>query len=248
MRDGYQGQVDGRWTTGEGRSARGCFNGAMEQRRAYWDDTHLYEVDTEVIAVCDEPTPGIAVREGIVHPKGGGQPDDAVTVDDGPAAVSKDDTTVWLHPEGTLPTVGESVHVAIDPEVRRRHAALHSAGHLLDACVVPLGFVNVGLSHAPGQAFLLYDVDGGSLPEGEEEKAALVETILARAREHVAAALPFGAEVDAEGVRRVTIEGLQTDPCGGTHVRTTADLTDIQITRVRTKKGQLKLSYTAEHA
>ncbi|MHA7125934.1 hypothetical protein ACRTEC_06045 [Janibacter indicus] len=39
----------------------------MEQRRAYWDDTHLYEVDTEVIAVCHEPTPGIAVREGIVH-------------------------------------------------------------------------------------------------------------------------------------------------------------------------------------
>ena len=58
----------------------------------------------------------------------------------------------------------------------------------------------------------------------------------------------LGAEVDAEGVRRVTIEGLQTDPCGGTHVRTTADLTGIQITRVRTKKGQLKLSYTAQHA
>lgn len=198
---------------------RGCFNGGMEQRRTHWDDTHLYEVDTEVIAVCDEPTPGIAVREGIVHPKG-----------------------------GDLPAVGESVHVAIDPEVRRRHAALHSAGHLLDACVVPLGFVNVGLSHTPGQAFLLYDVDGGTLPDGEEAKAALVETVLDRAREHVAAALPFGAEVDAEGVRRVTIEGLQTDPCGGTHVRTTADLTGLQITRVRTKKGQLKLSYTAEHA
>ena len=227
---------------------RGCFNGAMEQRRAYWDDTHLYEVDTEVIAVCDEPTPGIAVREGIVHPKGGGQPDDAVTVDSGPASVSKDDTTVWLHPEGALPDVGESVHVAIDPQVRRRHAALHSAGHLLDACVVPLGFVNVGLSHAPGQAFLLYDVDGGTLPEGDEEKAALVETILERAREHVAAALPYSAEVNAQGVRRLTIEGLQTDPCGGTHVRTTADLTDLRITRVRTKKGQLKLSYTAEHA
>ena len=55
----------------------------------------------------------------------------------------------------------------------------------------------------------LYDVDGSTLPDGEEAKAALVETVLDRAREHVAAALPFGAEVDAEGVRRVTIEGLQ---------------------------------------
>lgn len=225
-----------------------CFNGVMEQHRRYWEDTYLFEVDTEVVGVREEPAPGIAVRDGIVHPKGGGQPDDVVTVDTRAASVSKETTTVWLHPEGALPAVGDVVHVAIDPEVRRRHAALHSAGHLLDACVQPLGFVNVGLSHTPDQAFLLYDVDGGTLPDGEEAKAALIEAVLARAGELVAADLPYGAEVDAEGVRRVTIEGLQTDPCGGTHVRTTGDLTGIRITRVRTKKGQLKLSYTAEHA
>ena len=220
----------------------------MDQRRTYWDDTYLFAIGTEVLGTCEEPAPGIAVQEGIAHPKGGGQPDDVVTVDERPAAVSTDGTTVWLHPEGDLPAVGDIVHVEIDEETRRRHAALHSAGHLLDACVVPLGFVNVGLSHAPGQAFLLYDVDGGTLPDGEEDKAALIEEVMEQAREHVTAALPFSADVDEDGVRRVTIDGLQTDPCGGTHVHTTADLTDIAITRVRTKKGQLKLSYTAEHA
>ncbi len=220
----------------------------MEQTRRYWEDAYLFEVDTEVIGVRDEPEPGIAVRDGIVHAKGGGQPDDTVTVDQRPASVSKDADVVWLHPEGTLPAVGDSVHVAVDPETRRRHTALHSAGHLLDACVLPLGFVNIGLSHTPGQAFLLYDVDGGTLPDGEEAKAALIEAVLTRARDHVAADLPFSAEVDADGVRTVTIDGLHTDPCGGTHVRTTGDLTGIAITRVRTKKGQLKLSYTAEHA
>lgn len=221
----------------------------MEQRRTYWEDTYLTAVDTEVVGVCEEPAPGVAVREGIVHPKGGGQPDDVVTLDAAPATVSKDEGgTVWLHPEGAVPEMGAAVHVEVDPEVRRRHAALHSAGHLLDACVVPLGYVNVGLSHAPGQAFLLYDLDGGSLPDGEEAKAALVDAVLTRARELVAADLPYRADVDAEGVRRVTIEGIQTDPCGGTHVRSTGDLTDLEITRVRTKKGQLKLSYTAAHA
>lgn len=227
---------------------RSCFNGVMEQHRRYWEDTYLFDVDTQVVAVREEPAPGIAVRDGIVHPKGGGQPDDIATVEMRPVSVSKDAETVWLHPEGALPAIGDVVHVAIDPEVRRRHAALHSAGHLLDACVAPLGFVNVGLSHTPGQAFLLYDVNGGTLPDGEEAKAALIETLLARAHELVGADLPYGAEIDADGVRRVTIEGLQSDPCGGTHVRTTGDLTGIEITRVRTKKGQLKLSYTAEHA
>lgn len=220
----------------------------MEQHRRYWEDTYLCEVDTEVVAVREQPAPGIAVRDGIVHPKGGGQPDDVATVDGRPATVSKDDVAVWLHPQDMLPAVGDKVHVAIDAEVRRRHAALHSAGHLLDACVAPLGFVNIGLSHAPGQAFLLYDVDGGTLPDGEEAKTALIDTLLTRAHDLVAANLPYSAAVDADGVRRVTIEGLQSDPCGGTHVRTTADLTGIEITRVRTKKGQLKLSYTAEHA
>lgn len=220
----------------------------MEQRRTYWDDTYLTEIGTEVIATGEL---GLAVRDGIVHPKGGGQPDDVATVDGAPATVAKgEDGTVWLDPEGPAGgrSVGEEVHVAIDPEVRRRHAALHSAGHLLDACVVPLGYRNVGLSHTPGQAFLLYDLDGGPLPEGEEAKAALAEQVVARARELVAEGRAYAAVVDDAGVRRVTIEGLQTDPCGGTHVRTTADLTGIEITRVRTKKGQLKLSYTAEHA
>ncbi len=234
--------------TPSGDAVQPCFNGGMEQHRRYWQDTYLFEVDTEVVEVREEPAPGIAVRDGIVHPKGGGQPDDVATVDGRPATVSKDDVAVWLHPQDMLPAVGDKVHVAIDAEVRRRHAALHSAGHLLDACVAPLGFVNIGLSHAPGQAFLLYDVDGGTLPDGEEAKAALIEAVLDRARELVAADLAYGAEVDAEGVRRVTIEGLQRDPCGGTHVRSTSDLTGIGITRVRTKKGQLKLSYTAEHA
>lgn len=220
----------------------------MEQRRTYWDDTYLTEIGTEVIATGEL---GLAVRDGIVHPKGGGQPDDVATVDGAPATVAKgEDGTVWLDPEGPAGgrSVGEEVHVAIDPEVRRRHAALHSAGHLLDACVVPLGYRNVGLSHTPGQAFLLYDLDGGPLPEGEEAKAALAEQVVDRARELVAEGRAYAAVVDDAGVRRVTIEGLQTDPCGGTHVRTTADLAGIEITRVRTKKGQLKLSYTAEHA
>lgn len=221
---------------------------SVEQSRAYWQDTYLFETRTEVVATSAEPA-GIAVREGVVHPKGGGQPDDVVTVDGSPASVSKDaDGVVWLHPESGVAQEGSEVDVAIDPDVRRRHAALHSAGHLLDACVTPLGYRNVGLSHAPGQAFLLYDLDGGSLPEGEDEKAALVERVLERAREHVAAGLAYSAEVDDEGVRRVSIETLQTDPCGGTHVRSTADLAGIAITRVRTKKGQLKLSYTADHA
>lgn len=232
---------------GSAVGARGSMT-RMEQRRTYWDDTYLTEIGTEVIATGEL---GLAVRDGIVHPKGGGQPDDVATVDGAPATVAKgEDGTVWLDPEGPAGgrSVGEEVHVAIDPEVRRRHAALHSAGHLLDACVVPLGYRNVGLSHTPGQAFLLYDLDGGPLPEGEEAKAALAEQVVARARELVAEGRAYAAVVDDAGVRRVTIEGLQTDPCGGTHVRTTADLTGIEITRVRTKKGQLKLSYTAEHA
>ena len=145
---------------------RGCFNGGMEQRRAYWDDTHLYGVDTEVIAVGDEPTPGIAVREGIVHPKGGGQPDDAVTVDGGPASVSKDDTAVWLHPEGDLPAVGDTI-TAILPKYDTTRAPTDAANEpyvrtcRVQALYMMMGRDLVSVQRVPaGNVFAIRGLDG----------------------------------------------------------------------------------------
>lgn len=43
--------------------------------------------------------------------------------------------------------------------------------------------------------------------------------------------------------RIVTVAGLSC-PCGGTHVRSTRELKGTQVTKVKAKKGTLRVSYT----
>ncbi|CBJ48444.1 Similar to ATP binding / alanine-tRNA ligase [Ectocarpus siliculosus] len=53
-----------------------------------------------------------------------------------------------------------------------------------------------------------------------------------------AAATKYGA-----ATRTVTVAGLSC-PCGGTHVRSTREMEGVRITKVKAKKGTLRVSYT----
>ncbi|WP_206061402.1 hypothetical protein [Nonomuraea basaltis] len=60
--------------------------------------------------------------------------------------------------------------------------------------------------------------------------------------------LPVAAEHDDEGRRRVVRLGdVHAAPCGGTHVRSLADLQQVTISAVKLKKGRVRVSYTAAH-
>lgn len=48
----------------------------------------------------------------------------------------------------------------------------------------------------------------------------------------------YGAET-----RVVTVAGLSC-PCGGTHVRSTRELEGVRVTKVKAKKGTLRISYS----
>lgn len=56
------------------------------------------------------------------------------------------------------------------------------------------------------------------------------------------------ATLDATGHSTVAIEGVNSEPCGGTHVRSLADLVNVRILEVKVKRGAIKVRYDAEHA
>ncbi|MFE9115628.1 alanyl-tRNA synthetase [Streptomyces collinus] len=155
---------------------------------------------------------------------------------------------VWLTlPAGTewsagQPAEGVEVHSRIDPGLRRLHAALHTAGHLVDALARPHGFQHTGNNHFPGQARIEYAVDGAEFDK--DELAATLTTGLDKA---IAEALPVTAG-EQDGRRTITIEGLATEFCGGTHVTDLGLLTDVAVRSVKVKSGRLRIGYTAEHA
>jgi Ser-tRNA(Ala) deacylase AlaX len=222
-----------------------------EQSQIYLADTYAYEADTEIIGVdASSARVRIALARNIFHPQGGGQPHDRGTVADMEVTPCKDAASGWVWltlpadaewPAGQ-PAEGVTVHTRIDPGLRRLHAALHTAGHLVDALARPHGFQHTGNNHFPGQARIEYAVGGAEFDK--DELAAALTTGLDKA---IAEALPVTAG-EQNGRRTITIEGLATEFCGGTHVTDLGLLTDVAVRSVKVKSGRLRIGYTAEHA
>ena len=227
----------------------------LRQEQAYYADTYLTQSPAIVIAAGIAAgdageTPWVAVSPNIFHPKGGGQPSDEGTVDGVPVTPGRDDAglVVLAGDLGGL-EVGSAVVCSVDAERRRLHAALHTAGHVLGALGEARGWRHSGHSHFPGQARLDFD------PEGHERELAdpeLREAVRGELQAAMDAALARGGEVtasvDEAGHRTVTIEGVNAEPCGGTHVRSLADLRRVRILDVKVKRGAIKVRYEAEHA
>jgi Ser-tRNA(Ala) deacylase AlaX len=228
------------------------------QEQAYYGDTYLTEAEAYVVASSQSAgegddggtSPWIVVSPNIFHPKGGGQPSDEGTVDGVPVTPGRsDDGLVILALSEGAPSIGAAVHCSVDAEKRRLHAALHTAGHVLGALGEARGWRHSGHSHFPGQARLDFD------PEGHEDELAtpeLREAVRAELQTGMEQALASGgavaASVDGTGHRTVTIEGVNAEPCGGTHVRSLADLANVRILDVKIKRGAIKVRYEAEHA
>jgi alanyl-tRNA synthetase len=219
----------------------------------YLTDTYRFAIDTVVIdAGRDDAGGWVAVRDNIVHPQGGGQPADQAWVDDVPVAPARDVESglVLLRqnaPAGELPLVGDSVHVRIDADGRRRAAALHTAGHLVEAVVQPFGWVTVGNSHFPGQSRVEFTTSDPAAVDTPERRGAVSDRIRAAAAAAIADDLPVTADLAADGNRTVTVGALHTVPCGGTHVSSLAELAEFDMPDVRVKKGRIKASYTVEY-
>ncbi len=224
----------------------------------YRDDAYARDCTATVTAINERG--GVVLDRTVFYPTGGGQPGDAgVLAWDGgetPIALAvKGDApgeVVHVPSEGaTLPPVGATVTARLDWETRHRHMRVHTALHLLSV-VIPLPVTGGSISAAKGRL----DFD---MPEAPGDKEAL-ET---RLNELIAADYPVSAEwiTDTElaanpglvktmavkppmGQGRVRLVRIGTggdtidlQPCGGTHVRSTAEIGPVRFGKIE-KKGR----------
>ncbi|MFB4273115.1 hypothetical protein [Nonomuraea sp. GTA35] len=230
----------------------------ISQDALYLEDTYLGDVHTSVTATGHDEAGGrwLAVRHNIFHPQGGGQPADRGWLGECEVVPVRHAATglVVLHATGSHSaglddlSEGDLVHTRVDAGLRLLHAALHTAGHLVEAACRAEGWTLARSNHFPGQARieLTPPGTGAQLADAEErEKAA------DRLRAFIAAAiaddLPVTADHDDQGHRVVRLGDVHAAPCGGTHVRSLADLRQVTISAVKLKKGRLRVSYTADH-
>ncbi|MEU7860251.1 hypothetical protein [Nonomuraea sp. NPDC049141] len=223
------------------------------QDALYLEDTYLTSVDTSVTATGYDEVGGtwVAVRHNIFHPQGGGQPADRGWLGECEVVPVRHAATglVMLQGAGLDGlSEGDVVRARVDADLRLLHAALHTAGHLVEAAGRPEGWTLAGRNHFPGQARVeLTPPEAGTRPADAEEREKAADRLRAFVAAAIADDLPVTAEHDDEGRRVVRLGDMHAAPCGGTHVRSLADLREVTISAVKLKKGRIRVSYTASH-
>ena len=219
------------------------------------DDAYLSEAPAKVVLADQQ---GIVLDRTVFYPQGGGQPGDqgALILADGRTVAivnttyAADRKTILHAPaEGAaLPAPGSHVVARLDWEKRYQRMRAHTALHLLSV-VLPFPVTGGSVGDAEGRLdfdsgdaavdranvelrlneLIALDAKVGQRWISDEElkaNAALVKTMMVKP--------PMGTG----RVRLIEIEGLDLQPCGGTHVARTGEIGRASVTQIE-KKGRL---------
>ena len=215
------------------------------------EDSYLRECDATVTGIDDG---AVNLDRTVCYPLGGGQPGDTGTMTWNDASARIVDTRYGdggairhiLEEGRALPAVGDRVHVDLDWDRRYRHMRMHTAMHLLGA-VLQYGVTGGNISAEKSR--LDFDMED---TVDKEAVAAALEALVAG--DHaVSCRWITDAELDAQPdlvrtmsvqpprgkgrVRLLEIDGVDLQPCGGTHLRSTAEVGKVRIGKVE-KKGR----------
>lgn len=219
------------------------------------DDATLLRCKATVLGA--EEGGGLILDRTVAYPLGGGQAGDAGWIRAGAQALRFGDTRKSkLHPGAILHLIegeplepGTAVTVELDAPRRQAHRRFHTATHLL--C-----------------ALLPHPVDGCSITETyarldfHTDEAFDKEALQAGLARLVAEARPVRArwiseaELDANPslvrsmsvqpprglgrIRVIEVEGVDLQPCGGTHVANTAEIGAVVVTKIEKKSAKTR--------
>lgn len=220
------------------------------------EDAYLRECEAAVAAVT--PEGGIVLDRTVLYAQGGGQPGDTGLLlrrDGGEIAIAGavygPDRASIVHvpadPAGLRPEPGEPVSVRLDWARRWPRMRIHTALHLLS---VVLPYPVTGGAIGEGEGRLDFDIREAGL-----DKADLTEKLQALVARDAPVSTRWitDEELDANPglvktmsvkpprgsgrVRLVEIEGIDLQPCGGTHVARTSEIGAVAVTEIE-KKGK----------
>jgi misacylated tRNA(Ala) deacylase len=231
---------------------------AYATEAAFRDDAYLAEIGAKVVHINERG--GIILERTIFYATSGGQPGDTgfFTRPDGSriaiaATITGETKDEIIHVPGTgqaVPAAGEELSLAIDWERRYRLMRMHTACHLLTViCPFPI----TGASVSEDDSRVDFDIPDAGFSK-EDVTAKLMQ--LVRADHPVFTRLITDEELAANpglvksknvrppsGTGRIRLvcigdnASIDSQPCGGTHVRSTAEVGEIHIGKIE-KKGR----------
>jgi misacylated tRNA(Ala) deacylase len=219
------------------------------------DDAYLKEADA--IVASRDPR-GVVLDRTIFYPQGGGQPGDRgeLVLEDGSRLPVVDtlygaDRTAIVHvlAEGTSqPAPGARLIARIDWDLRFKRMRAHTALHLMTA-VLPFPVTGGAVGEGEGRL----DFDSGEAVLDKAEIGERLNVLIGRnapvryrwiSDEELAAnpslvkTMSVKPPTGTGRVRLVEIEGIDLQPCGGTHVSHTGEIGKAVVTQIE-KKGRI---------
>ena len=224
------------------------------------EDATLESCDA-VVTGLDER--GIRLDRTVFYPQGGGQAGDRgeLLLDDG-RALAIADTKKGAEPgeivhvpapgqEALLAALqpGARLRARIDIERRRRHMRFHTATHLLCALVPrPVDGCSITAEYARLDFHMAEPLDKDQLTAGLARLVAGRHPVQHRwiseaeldANPQLVRSMSVQPPRGLGRVRVIDVEGVDLQPCGGTHVSNTADIGAVVVTKIEKKSAMTR--------
>jgi misacylated tRNA(Ala) deacylase len=220
------------------------------------DDPYLSTAEAQVVGITDRG--GILLDRTVFYAAGGGQPGDIGAIERADGTMIKIATTVYgdsktevvhVPAEGSpLPAPGERVVQHLDWATRHRHMRIHTGLHLL---TVALPFPVSGGRIGAEEGHLDFDIEGAvptkeSIEERLRELASSDHPVSTEwitdeellANPGLVKTMSVMPPMGSGRVRLVRIGNIDLQPCGGTHVQSTAEIGPLIVAKIENKGKQ----------
>jgi len=229
----------------------------MTTDELFREDATLLHCEATVLAV-DEG--GIVLDRTVFYPLGGGQAGDAgeLLTPDGRRVVitdtrkHKERPGVIVHvPAADAPLLqpGDRVSARIDADRRHAHMRFHTATHLLCALVPhPVDGCSITAGYARLDFHMNEPLDKDALTAGIARLVAEAHPVRHRwisedeldANPGLVRSMSVQPPRGLGRVRVLEIEGVDLQPCGGTHVANTAEVGAVVVTKIEKKSAMTR--------
>jgi misacylated tRNA(Ala) deacylase len=219
------------------------------------DDAYAKSCPAVVTAVDER---GLRLDRTVFYPTGGGQPGDTgllrladgtiLPIADTLKGAASDEIVHVPAPGAPTPAVGMAVTAEIDWARRHRLMRMHSCLHLL--CAVITGDVTGG-QVSDGKGRLDFNLPEAKLDKDRIEaelNRLIAEDHAVRPRwvsegelithPELVRTMSVKPPMGLGRVRLLEIEGVDLQPCGGTHVRRTGEIGPVEVVKIESKGKQ----------
>jgi misacylated tRNA(Ala) deacylase len=222
------------------------------------EDARLVRCDARVVAIDER---GIRLDRTVFYPLGGGQAGDSGTLTtEGGRIIAIADTRKGSEP-GEIVHVpaadadlgglaaGDTVTAEIDWSRRHRHMRFHTATHLLCALVPhPVDGCSITADYARLDFHMTDPLDKEVLTAGIARYVAAAHPVSHRwiseeeldANPGLVRSMSVQPPRGLGRVRVMSIEGVDLQPCGGTHVSNTAEIGSVVVTKIEKKSAKTR--------